>query len=566
MATSHPGITLDAQGYFFRNGRRVIPVGVNYWPGSCGVEVWQQWPEAELQHDLDLIRDLGLNSLRFFLRWPDFEPTLGHYDETMFARLTQFLGWCAERDLLVQPTLFVGFMSGGYFWPADKGGRNLYADPDLRLHCQAYARKAAAVIAPYHAHVLGIDLGNELGCTPDHWSAPPAAVIEWCGDMSAAIRSAYPESLVVSGLDGGQVHADGGWRLGNQPGTDFYSMHTYPVPSWNAIAFDGMTDPLCQSILPLYTQIGRAFGPTMVQEFGTILTAGTRQPDAYLRAMLPACWQAGANGFLWWCLRDIPAAVYPYTRCGMESRLGLVDAQDRVKAGLAYYLEFCHSLADAPLPVADPQAIGLYWPRYFYAKDVPANPGNQPGAVAKHLLVANYLLRQAGYTTRIVRGDEPLPSDCATLVIPGAHLDTGETDALESWVRAGGHALWHGPRWHEWGPGYARVLGASPVDLRAPKPIELSLFEHTWRLAHYPDNVRAEVLVETAEVLAHDADGLPMVLRNRLGAGAVLSALPVVEETIASLATDRAARDEWAAWYAGMLAVLGRETVGVAAG
>ena len=83
-----------------------MPAGVNYWPASCGVEMWPSWPAAEIQHDLDLVSSLGLNSIRFFLRWQDFEPEAGHYDEAMFERLQQFLVVvCRSRTL--RPALLV---------------------------------------------------------------------------------------------------------------------------------------------------------------------------------------------------------------------------------------------------------------------------------------------------------------------------------------------------------------------------------------------------------------------------------------------------------------------------
>src|SRR5438094_6159990 len=104
------GLTLDADVYFSRDGARLVPMGVNYWPGSCGVEMWRAWPHAEIQHDLDVVIQLRLNSVRFFLRWQDFEPEAGQYAEVMFQRLEQFLGWCLERNLLAQPSLFVGWM------------------------------------------------------------------------------------------------------------------------------------------------------------------------------------------------------------------------------------------------------------------------------------------------------------------------------------------------------------------------------------------------------------------------------------------------------------------------
>jgi tetratricopeptide (TPR) repeat protein len=57
---------------------------------------------------------------------------LGRYDEGMFRRLDTFLGWCAERQILAHPSLFVGGMSGGTFWPRGKDGRNLYAPERMK--------------------------------------------------------------------------------------------------------------------------------------------------------------------------------------------------------------------------------------------------------------------------------------------------------------------------------------------------------------------------------------------------------------------------------------------------
>ena len=116
--TARTGLTLDEQGYFVRNGQRTVPIGVNYWPASCGVDMWVEWPEKEIRHDLDVVRDLGLNCVRFFLRWQEFEPRAGRYDRASLARLGKLLEWFRERDLLAQPSLIVGGMSGGHFWPA----------------------------------------------------------------------------------------------------------------------------------------------------------------------------------------------------------------------------------------------------------------------------------------------------------------------------------------------------------------------------------------------------------------------------------------------------------------
>jgi hypothetical protein len=58
--SANRGLIIDPSGYFARaeSGERFTPIGVNYWPGSCGVELWQRWPEAEIQHDLDVLVSL----------------------------------------------------------------------------------------------------------------------------------------------------------------------------------------------------------------------------------------------------------------------------------------------------------------------------------------------------------------------------------------------------------------------------------------------------------------------------------------------------------------------------
>ena len=546
-------LVIGADGYFDLGGQRFVPVGANYWPGSCGVEQWQRWPVDEMQRDLDLVVSLGLNCVRFFLRWQDFEPQPGQYEPVMLERLRQFLAWCAERNLYAHPSLFVGWMSGGTFWPQWKGKRNLFADPFVAERAAAFARQAAAVIAPFHRHVLAIDQGNEICCLSDSPAASPQAVIDWCRTINEAICSVYPHCLILSGNEQAQILSDSGWRFGDQPGTDLYSMHGYPVPAWHSVGFDGMADPLCQSLLPFYTQVARAFGPVMVQEFGTIVTFGPRQQDSYLRAVLPACWEAGANGFLWWCLRDITAEVHPYLTQRFESTLGMVDAQGKVKPGLEYWLEFAHSLKERPAPAGEGKEIGLYWPRNYYPRGESAEPGQCPRpalAVAGHgqLFPAATGPHGARRARRPAVGSRPAhdrhPRGAAG---PARGERPGCLGALRP------HPDWHGPDPVNWGHEYIALLGARPVDYRANRPATIELFGDRWTLDAYPRNMRRELVPDRATTLAADQDGLPTVLTHHVGQGKVVYALPVVESSIANVADDRDARSRWQRWYRGML-------------
>ncbi len=550
--------TLDSEGYFQHDGKRVIPVGVNYWPASSGVEMWAQWNPEEIKRDLDIVRENGLNCIRFFLRWPDFEPTFGNYNEAMFDRLRDFLGWCREREILAHPSLIVGFMSGGFFWPADKGPRNLYADPIVRTASAAYCAKAAAAMRPFADTILGLDLGNELDCADAN--AHPAEIEEWCREVTGAIRSVWPDVLIVSGLDSSPVMRECHWRINAQPGTDFLSIHNYPVPEWNVFEFDGMTDPLCQAILPFNTLVARVFGPVMLQEFSTIIEQGIPECESYNIPVVRGCLENGANGFLWWCLRDISAEIHPYLKCAFECRLGLVGDDDKVKPPLRGLVDLFREIAANPASAARPDpanCIGLYLPSEFYSHDNPYNPGNDLTQVYRRLIAAYYFLKRAGRAVMIVRGDKPIPSKLKTLLIAGALLTGGESKAIEAWVANGGRLLWSCADWHSWSKEADAMTGATPVDMRLPHMVDVELFGRTWHIdTASACHSRTIARATTAKVVASTPDGTPVVFAQKHGKGACVTTTVSAESAIINLGPNRSERDIWRDWYAGVFGLL----------
>jgi len=550
----HP-FSLDSAGYFLQQGRRIFPVGVNYWPASAGVELWVRWPQEEILRDLDLVASLGLNTVRFFLRWQEFEPRPGEYDPVMFERLRWLLGQFRSRKLLAHPSLFVGWMSGGMFWPQWRQGRNVFADPYMQERAAAFARHCARQMHEFADCILAMDQGNELCCIPDSSQAPPEEVVRWCGKVNDAIREVWPEVLLISGNENNQVINDTGWRLGQQPGCDLYSMHAYPVPGWHNVAIDGLCDPLTQSLLPLYTQCARAFGPVMVQEFATILTCDRTRCESYLKAILPACWQAGANGFLWWCLHDVTSHEAPYNEFGFEARLGLVDSSGKVKPAVEYFVEFARTLAQRPAPHNAGESIGLLWPENYYPRGPLYNGVNSPENTSRGLIMANYFLRTLGHETEIIRGELPIPAHLKTLVIAGCSPTIGQTRKLIDWVRQGGKLLWHGVDPGGFGPDYATLLGAQSADYRAILPEEIELFGQSWPLGLYLRNRALEVVPTSAHVIASVRER-PVVLRHDLGSGKVVYSIPQIEQMVATFSGDRAQRDRWSAWYQGMLRLL----------
>ncbi len=549
------GIRIGTDGYFMRGGGRLVPIGANYWAGSCGGRMWREWPAEEIQRDLDLLAHHGFNTIRFFLRWQDFEPMPGKYDEQVFGRLSQLLEWCGERGVSAQPVLFVPFAGGAAAGPAWRQGRNYFTDDFMRQRAVEFAFKSARIVARYESQVLGIDVGHQLCRLPDCQSAVPAMVKSWAHDVIAAIRGGFPKALIVTGNGTEQITRDTGWRLGELAGADYYAMHGSTLPAMHPVAFDGLTDPFGHSLLPLYLEMARSFGPVMLQDLAIEPAGGAKQQDEYLRAVLSACWNAGANGFLWTSLRDIQTD-WPgdSTQCATGT-LGLLDEAGNIKKGLEFFREFSQSLAEANRPRVSGQYVGLYFPSNYYPRDNPKNADNDPNEVMRSLATANHHLRHAGHEVHIVRGDRPINPRTKTIFVTGSNLSNEEAEAMIAWVEAGGKLIWHGPDPMNWGPVYQRLLGAFPVDYRRGGDAVIAWGGGEWKIGQFPRNIRAEVTLSGANVLAIDDSEWPAVLRHSLGKGTVTYAMAMIEQAIARGNLPRADRDRCTQWYQAMLQV-----------
>ena len=513
------GLTIDTYGYFNDGGERFVPIGAAYWPASCGADMWQAWPEEEMQSDLDLLREAGLNTVRFFLRWQDFEPTVGKYDDAIFGRLEEFLDWCATRGLRAQPVLFAPFSSGVTLGPAWRGRRNWFQDDSMRQRAVDFAFTAARAIGRHLPSLLSIDVGHELCRLPDSASATVAHIRSWCQSVTSAIRGAAPKALIVCGNGSDLITRETGWRLGEMAGCDFLAMHSSTLPQDHPVTCDGLRDPLCQSLLPMYTEIARSFGPVLVQDIAVAPAGGHLQPDVYLREVLEACWKAGANGFIWTAFRDSKLAGPAAYRPGVEGSFGLIDERGSVKPGLEYFCDFARGLNDLARPRLSANYVGLYLPKHYYPRDNPENAGNEPREVSRSIATANYHLRNAGHSVHFVRGDRPINARTRTIFVAGVHLRPDEAAALRAWVEAGGRLIWHGPDPLNWGHEYDRLLGSTPIDYRAAREVIVDWAGAQWKVGVYPREMRVQIETATARVVVTDDTGLPVVLRHDLGKG-----------------------------------------------
>lgn len=337
---------------------------------------WSQFDRGEVAADFERIAASGLDSVRVFLTWEDFQPSPERVDREMLGRLVAVADLAAELGLALIPTLFTGHMSGVNWIPAwalggpagddrfrvvsrgaiaEGGLRNWYSDPAVADAQALLAAEAAAALAGHEA-LWAWDLGNEnSNCV-----IPPTAATAraWLARLTSAIRCADESALLTVGLHMEDIEEDR--RLG--PGDvsascDFLSMHGYPIYAPWA---DGPTDERLLAFLARITRWLGAGRDVLFSEFGlpTFRRAGPSErraegessllvdegaAAAYTARALEALRRAGCLGAMLWCYSDYSAALWespPLDRARHERTFGLWRIDGSPKPSVAAVAAF----------------------------------------------------------------------------------------------------------------------------------------------------------------------------------------------------------------------------------
>ncbi len=134
---------------------------------------WSQFDRGEVAADFERIAASGLDNVRVFLTWEDFQPSPETVDREILGRLVEVADLAAELELALIPTLFTGHMSGVNWIPAgalggpaaddrfrvisrgaiaEGGPRTWYSDPAVADAQTLLAAEAAAALAGHEAH------------------------------------------------------------------------------------------------------------------------------------------------------------------------------------------------------------------------------------------------------------------------------------------------------------------------------------------------------------------------------------------------------------------------------
>jgi endo-1,4-beta-mannosidase len=356
-------------------------LGVNYWPRRSAMAMWRRFDAGEIREDFARIAGLGLDAVRFFLRWHDFQPAPDAMDGQMLARLEAVADLAAEAGLQTMPTLFCGHMSGVNWlppWsldPATPHGRfrtiagdtespygigDFYTGP--LLDAQLVFARAVGERLRAHPAVFAWDLGNEFSNLREPATQYDAA--EWSRRLTAALQetSGIP---VTAGTHGEDLTRDRDIRLSSLCAPyAFATMHGYPVYS----AFSrSRIDP---EVVPFLALLAAAFShkPVLFSELGNPTCppgklspfervalpdeppTPTISPDdpvvapyacldqdemaTYCTNVLERLHADGRLGAYWWCWADYADALRdepPFDRAPHELSFGIVRSDGSEK-------------------------------------------------------------------------------------------------------------------------------------------------------------------------------------------------------------------------------------------
>lgn len=340
-------------------------LGVNYWPASSAMRMWQRFDGAEIEEDFRRCERAGCDIVRIFLLWEDFQPQPSSVAEGALTKLREIADRAARAGVGLIPTLFTGHMSGVNWYPAwalggeparrfrtltggsivDRATRDWAEQPVLDAQA-LLAREAGRTLAGHRALRMW-DLGNEnSNCWVPRTRDDGR---RWLAAMADAIRAADPTTPITIGLHAEDLEEDR--RIGPAEAAevcDVLCMHGYPMYLRWARSKDD------DRVLPFLASVTRWLGgkDVLFEEFGAP-TNDMRDPDAarvadmlleeadgarYTAQAIDGLAAAGCTGALLWCYADYARSIWrepPLDAAIHERHFGLWRADGAPKPVVA---------------------------------------------------------------------------------------------------------------------------------------------------------------------------------------------------------------------------------------
>ena len=320
--------------------------------------------------------------------------------------------------------------------------------------------------------------------------------------------------------------ANDAWRISDQGElTDVLTTHPYPF--WVEHASSDPTDSLMPILhaaaeTRLYADLGGK--PAFAEEIGSMgpTVCDDEHSANFLRASVWSLWQHDCRAALWWCAFDQEELTHPpYEWVAVERQLGLFRNDGSTKPAADVMRQVGGQIASLPMESLSPRVVDAA---------VVLTPGQDHWAAAYGSFA---LARQAGLDVTFTLSDRPLP-DVPLVIVPSPSGLTAITASfqrrLSRFVHDGGHLLLTAGDAHV--PGLDDLFGLHlrrRYERDAQSSLRCKLVDgSTWTSS---SKVRRELEAVSADVLAVDEAGEPLLTRHACGQGhAFYFAFPIETE------------------------------------
>lgn len=518
--------------------------------------MWRDWRPEIVAADFRRLSAMGVQVLRVFPLWPDFQPIHalrkwnGHLAEyrhgeqplagpgdepaldvgedgvskEMLRRFGLLADLAHQHGISLIVGLVTGWMSGRLFVPPALENLNPITDP---ASIQWQIRLIRAVVGSLRDHpaVRAWDLGNECNCLGP---ATREEAFVWTATVTNTIRAVDSSRPVISGMH--TLLADpaaNGWTIRDQGElTDILTVHPYSLftPHCDREPLNTMR-PLLHAAAEASLYADLSGKPAIVEEFGTLgsMCFDDETAAQMARVRVFDAWTHDARATLWWCAWDQTHLDYaPYDWITLERELGLFRQDGSAKPAARAMQQAraaVQSLNIETLPPRRRDAVCLL------------TAEQDAWGVAFSAFV---LAKQAGFDLRFHFCDRAIPpADLYLLPSIRGHSALPARRERELWARVeAGATLYLSLDDGSLGE-FTRWSGARVTSRH--RRAEACRFSFGGRPFQIPAPVRYQLsLSSDAEVLAAETDGSPLFLKASHGRGTIYSLLAPIEAALST--------------------------------
>lgn len=514
-------------------------LGCNYWASHAGTNMWKDWRPDVVEVDMKQISDAGMQAIRVFPIWPDFQPIYQFYgadgslkgirfkDRSLpdsgpgkdgmsleaMAHFKQFADLAQKYNIKLIVGLVTGWMSGELFVPQALEGRKILTDPTSVMWQVRMVRNMVHEFKN-HPAILAWDLGNECNVMEDVESSQAAYV--WTASITNAIRAEDQMHTVVSGMHSLSSGSDAKWKIQDQAElNDLLTTHPYPfwTPHTNQDPANTIRTIMHSAAeTRMYGDIGGK--PCLVEETGIMgpMEANEFSKTGFLRSILFNNWAQDCHGLMWWCAYDQNQLNFPpYEWAAVERDLGLFRTDRTAKPvveEISKFRKFLDSLPFEFLPERKKEAVCIL------------TDGQDQWGVAYSSFI---LAKQAGFDIEFQHGNQPI-KDAPLYILPsikGLSL-INRTDWLGILDKVKEGAILYvsfdqGFLSHFLEPAGIEVVTSQNRN----EPVNFISNDGSIKVFSMNAGRKLNINTTTAKVLAHETDGNPLFTVNSYGKGKI---------------------------------------------